>query len=141
MKKTPSPSKKRKRGVVLPPLKLVEAECAFCKGNGKDPFGIMSELSTCCVCGGKGTVVVGEPYVACHACSGTGVAPCSRLVCLACKGKGVITVAQLTESCPVCKGTGRYTSHLYCFLCRGAGVVSVVSAGGSVGGSREKSEG
>ena len=100
----------------------------------------MSELSTCCVCGGKGTVVVGEPYVACHACSGTGVAPCSRLVCLACKGKGVITVAQLTESCPVCKGTGRYTSHLYCFLCRGAGVVSVVSAGGSVGGSREKSE-
>ena len=36
-----------------------EVACAFCGGRGKDPFGIMSWLSTCCVCGGTGVVQVG----------------------------------------------------------------------------------
>ena len=32
---------------------MVEVECAFCQGTGRDPFGIMSHLSNCSVCGGK----------------------------------------------------------------------------------------
>ena len=32
--------------------------CSFCGGKGKDPFDIMSSLSTCCVCKGKGVVKV-----------------------------------------------------------------------------------
>ena len=137
MKRVPSPSKRRKRGVPLPRLKLVEVECAFCRGKGKDPFGIMSRLSTCCVCGGKGAVTVAEAYVMCRACSGTGVEPFSRLTCLACRGKGVITVAQPTETCPICSGTGLHTPHLYCLRCHGAGVVSLVSVGTTVEGSGE----
>ena len=31
-------------------------ECAFCKGTGKDPFNLLSELATCQVCGGKGVI-------------------------------------------------------------------------------------
>jgi len=34
--------------------KRTSATCAFCRGRGNDPFGIMSHLSTCCVCGGRG---------------------------------------------------------------------------------------
>ncbi len=136
-KRVPSPSKRRRRRVTLPLLKPVEVKCAFCRGKGKDPFGIMSKLSTCCICGGKGTVTIFESYVLCRACSGTGVEPFSRLTCLACRGKGVIPVDQPTESCPVCKGTGRHTSHLYCLRCHGAGVVSLVPAGGTTEGSGE----
>lgn len=35
--------------------------CAFCGGTGIDPFGIMSELSTCSRCMGHGIVYVRPP--------------------------------------------------------------------------------
>ncbi|MFQ5875561.1 MAG: hypothetical protein ACE5JL_17430 [Dehalococcoidia bacterium] len=116
-------------------VSLVPVRCAFCRGKGKDPFGVMSDLSTCCVCGGKGTVACVEPYVACRACSGTGVEPFTRLTCLGCKGKGVMAVAHPSETCPLCKGAGLRTSHLYCLRCHGAGVISLVPAGTTVEGS------
>ena len=31
----------------------VTLECSFCQGEGIDPFGVLSELSFCPVCGGK----------------------------------------------------------------------------------------
>lgn len=42
---------------------LAEVECAFCRGTGRDPFGIMSHLSNCSVCGGKGVVKVRNPML------------------------------------------------------------------------------
>ena len=40
------------------PVVFEELTCAFCRGRGRDPFDIMSSLSTCCVCGGSGKVLV-----------------------------------------------------------------------------------
>ncbi len=31
-------------------------KCGFCKGKGKGPFNLLSELATCHVCGGKGVI-------------------------------------------------------------------------------------
>ncbi len=108
-------------------VKRAEVKCAFCEGTGKDPFGIMSHLSNCCVCGGKGKVRVIEPYVPCRACDQTGVQPFTRLTCLACYGTGVITVGEPTETCPACFGTGTKRIngiYLHCLRCKGAGVIS-----------------
>ena len=104
---------------------MAEVKCAFCHGTGRDPFGVMSHLSTCSICGGKGTVRVTEPYVPCHACDQTGVQPHTRLACLACGGKGIISVAEKTETCPVCGGAGADTENRYCLRCHGSGVIPV----------------
>jgi hypothetical protein len=32
---------------------MVEIECAFCRGEGIDPFKILSPFSLCPVCGGR----------------------------------------------------------------------------------------
>ena len=32
-----------------------EVTCSFCGGKGTDPFGILSWVSTCVVCGGRGS--------------------------------------------------------------------------------------
>ena len=110
-----------------PPIKreMVEVKCAFCQGTGRDPFGILSPLSNCSVCGGKGVVKIAKPYVTCRACDGTGIQPFTRLTCLACGGKGVISVAEKTETCPVCGGAGADTENRYCLRCHGSGVVPV----------------
>ena len=104
--------------------KWVNVKCAFCRGTGRDSFGVMSVLSNCPVCGGLGTVRVKEPYVPCRACSGTGVQAFTRVPCLGCGGKGVSHVEEPTETCPVCRGTGVNGLHLYCLRCHGTGVVS-----------------
>ncbi len=52
-----------------------EVKRAFCLGTGKDPFGVLSILSTCGACGGKGTLSVKEPYAPCLTCEGTGIHP------------------------------------------------------------------
>ena len=80
--------------------------CAFCRGRGRDRFGILSHFSTCCVCGGKGTVRVGVPHVPCSFCRSTGVYPLSRLTRTACGGTGVQPAARLTRACPNCLGRG-----------------------------------
>ena len=65
-------------------------KCAFCKGRGIDPFPILSHLSTCPVCQGRGAVRVKKPYTTCTACGGTGIYARSRLYCWTCRGKGVV---------------------------------------------------
>ena len=73
----------------LNPVVFEELTCAFCHGRGKDPFDIMSSLSTCCVCGGNGKVLVPSPAVACAHCKGTGAV--KTLTCTTCGGRGSIS--------------------------------------------------
>jgi len=109
------------------PVMLTEIQCAFCRGKGKDPFGVFSRLSTCCVCGGRGINRVEEPYLQCAFCQGAGVYPRSRLTCTACGGVGVIPVETPNRQCPYCLGTGadpHSETGFYCLTCHGAGVVA-----------------
>ncbi|MFH1891850.1 MAG: zinc finger domain-containing protein [Candidatus Zixiibacteriota bacterium] len=103
---------------------MSEVTCAFCKGKGKDPFELLSELATCQVCGGVGMVEVNEPTVNCAFCKSTGVYPHqARVTCTVCNGKGVITVEGPTVECPECDSTGATISGLPCLRCRGKGVI------------------
>ncbi|HHT9137682.1 MAG TPA: hypothetical protein ACFYEK_10635 [Candidatus Wunengus sp. YC60] len=104
--------------------KVVSVTCAFCGGSGKDPFGIMSHLSECCVCKGKGMVKTLSPYRRCAHCSGTGAV--KTLTCTACMGKGVLPISgEDTRICPVCGGSGddQSASAMYCLQCRGSGII------------------
>ena len=104
--------------------KLVSITCAFCSGSGNDPFGIMSHLSQCCVCKGKGIVKTPSPYRRCAHCGGTGAV--KTLTCTACMGKGVLPiVANDTHKSPTCHGDGDdpSASAMYCLQCRGSGIV------------------
>lgn len=101
-------------------------KCAFCNGDGVDPFGIMSPLSSCQTCSGKGMVVVHGNTVSCPYCAATGKDPHHRLTCPVCWGKGAVTVAQETETCPECNGSGKLReSTLPCTTCGGKGVIKV----------------
>ncbi len=102
--------------------------CAFCGGSGKDPFGVMSELTTCQVCGGKGSVAVKGPAVRCAFCGGSGMHRDQRLTYTACAGRGMISVQVPNKACPRCRGRGKDPpdlDFLPCVLCRGTGVVRV----------------
>jgi DnaJ-class molecular chaperone len=90
---------------------------------------VFSQLSTCCICGGRGTNRVREPYVQCAFCGGSGAYPLSRLTCTACSGVGVHSVADQTMACPNCLGDGVEPTSgtgFYCLTCHGAGVVEGV---------------
>ena len=103
---------------------MKEIKCAFCKGKGVDPFELLSPISTCAICGGKGKVNVEEPYIECAFCHGTGVYPHTRLNCTVCSGKGVVTFKEPKVTCPQCKGTGREPwGGLPCLRCGGIGVM------------------
>jgi DnaJ-class molecular chaperone len=106
-------------------------ECAYCEGTGKDRFRIMSPLSTCPVCHGRGSHRLFFPTVRCAYCRGTGVSPIgARNPCLACSGKGFHFQPRLLdesksrpELCPDCAGTGtKRTNGFYCYPCRGTGL-------------------
>jgi len=86
-----------------PPVALSQITCAFCQGKGKDPFGVFSKLSTCCICGGRGVNQVKQPHVKCAFCRGSGVYPQSRLTCTACRGIGVHPVAQQLKSVAIAR--------------------------------------
>lgn len=103
-----------------------QVPCAFCKGRGKDPFDLLSELADCQVCGGTGKVEVEEPTMTCVFCKGSGVYHASRVTCTVCGGKGMLTVPEgRTAQCPDCKGTDATTdSGMLCFMCIGTGVIS-----------------
>lgn len=102
---------------------MAEVKCAFCQGTGRDPFGVMSVLSKCQVCKGRGTVRIEKPYEKCPVCDGTGVQYNKKLNCLACKGKGVLPVKEGLETCPECGGSGKGAMGLYCLKCKGRGKV------------------
>ena len=99
-----------------------EVRCSFCGGTGQDPFGIMSCLSACCVCGGEGVVRVQTPYTPCAHCGGTGAI--KTFTCTVCRGKGFLPAATgPTMPCPECNGTGddRSAPAMDCLTCRGRG--------------------
>lgn len=106
---------------------MVSVECAFCKGTGRDPFGVLSHLSSCQVCGGKGEVRIKGPVVKCAFCEGNGIQPhtTDRLHCMACKGKGWVTAIKPSGTCPDCNGTGLYlgTYRQHCPKCNGQGIL------------------
>lgn len=104
--------------------------CAFCVGRGRDPFGLLSPLSTCQVCGGVGKHTLSLPIATCAYCRGTGVHPHSRLTCTSCKGIGMVHIPADAVVCPACLRTGRAAdsnwpdSSLSCGYCGGKGLVS-----------------
>ncbi|HHT9119651.1 MAG TPA: hypothetical protein ACFYD3_03775 [Candidatus Hypogeohydataceae bacterium YC41] len=102
--------------------KEVEIACTFCKGTGKDPFAIMSPLSTCYVCQGRKKVRLASPNARCNYCWGRGVSPIgARNACPACRGIGLIPVSKEAQTCPTCDGKGEDKSGLYCLKCHGSG--------------------
>jgi len=99
--------------------------CAFCKGRGVDPYGVPSEFSACCVCGGRGKVWVAAPHIVCAHCAGSG--SIKTFTCSACGGKGAVPAWPGNASvCGICHGTGDDASNagLACLNCRGSGFVS-----------------
>lgn len=108
----------------------VEVVCAFCGGQGQDPFGIMSPLATCQVCGGLGLHTLHLPVARCAFCRGTGVHPNSRNTCTTCNGVGTVEVLPDAVTCPSCHGSGRAAdaiwpdSPLSCAGCLGKGVIA-----------------
>lgn len=114
-----------------PVANFVTVTCAFCRGQGKDPFDLLSPLSTCQVCSGTGQRLLALPIGRCAYCLGTGVHPHSRMVCMSCNGVGQVTVPVDAITCPGCHGSGQESDHefpdsvLSCTTCKGKGVVAV----------------
>jgi DnaJ-class molecular chaperone len=103
---------------------LEKVTCSFCGGTGKDPFGVLSWLSNCVVCGGRGTVLVPVSRRRCAHCQGTGAI--KRFTCTVCHGTGFVPELHgPLKICPDCQGTGNddSISALACQTCRGRGVV------------------
>ena len=118
-------SAQKKVGNAKAAARAAKVTCAFCEGTGKDPFDLLSKLSQCPVCNGRGTVVVKMPAVLCAYCRGTGRQRHTRLECSGCQGAGVLTLAGPTTRCPQCGGSGREPeSDLACSLCKGAGLAA-----------------
>ena len=98
--------------------------CAFCKGTGKDPFGVPSKLSNCQVCAGRGTVMVLTPAETCPYCKGTGVFFQHRLPCPLCGGKGAVYKIKGVKRCAKCKGGSvDQDNKLPCSNCYGLGMI------------------
>ena len=98
--------------------------CAFCGGLGTDPFGIMSPLSTCGVCGGRRIKQVPVPHIRCAHCDGRGSV--KTFSCTVCGGCGVLrTLEGPTACCPDCRGSGddRSAPALECLTCHGRGLI------------------
>ncbi len=110
--------------------RMTHVLCAFCQGEGRDPFGLMSPLATCQVCGGRGVHTLHLPVARCAFCRGSGVYPSYRVTCTTCRGIGTNEIPANATTCPGCRGSGRERDHEYadsmlsCSQCRGKGVVS-----------------
>lgn len=113
----------------------LSVHCAFCRGTGKDPFGLLSRLSDCQNCLGSGEVGITGPVRTCPFCDGSGRHRRLRLTCIVCGGTGAVTVPEPFEICPRCHGRGASViaapreqagriDYLHCPTCRGKGVVS-----------------
>lgn len=103
---------------------LEKIQCAFCKGKGKDPFGIMSKFATCQVCNGTGSHMIASPHKECSYCHGSGVEFNTRNTCLSCGGKGRVSISENSAICSACHGSGmEHETNLRCGKCGGSGVV------------------
>ena len=137
---TTATAKRKSAATKTPAGGATTIKCAFCKGTGKDPYGVLSKLGACQVCKGHKTVEVQAPYVACLYCKGTGRQRHTRLTCSACRGKGVIPMAGPTTQCTQCGGTGREPEgDLPCSLCKGSGLVPSKKSTSPKQGSRTAS--
>ena len=107
----------------------VRIQCPFCRGEGVDPFGVMSAISRCPVCLGKKELKMREPLRECAFCGATGVHPHTRMTCTACQGRGAVTLKGPVETCPACQGSGA-SDHdgMPCTQCQGLGVVPKATA-------------
>ena len=129
-----APTAAHGKGVAHRELATANVTCAFCCGKGRDPFELMSPLSTCQVCGGQGRRRLLLPTTQCAFCRGTGVYPFTRMTCTACVGIGAVHVPNDAVTCPHCVGSGRASDYnwpdspLYCGFCHGQGVVSAALA-------------
>ncbi|MEI7423554.1 MAG: hypothetical protein WCK18_15735 [Prolixibacteraceae bacterium] len=95
--------------------------CAFCSGTGKDPYDLLSQISSCQVCNGTGETLVMEPTNICVFCAGTGKNPLgARVSCIVCGGKG-LNHCDKTTKCNKCQGSGKSIDGLPCTRCRGIG--------------------
>lgn len=120
------PVRPEHRNIKFPPHKeyTEKISCAFCKGKGLDPFGLLAPGSKCQVCSGLGDIYVLKPYIKCAYCKGSGVEPGTRNTCLSCKGRGVISEHKGKYTlCFTCRGSGmQQDTGLTCLRCKGAGV-------------------
>ncbi|MEK7211015.1 MAG: hypothetical protein AAB731_00090 [Patescibacteria group bacterium] len=82
--------KKHRKKIKKSPSRGSLIACAFCRGRGVDPFGILSKLSQCQACKGKKENFILEPHEECAACLGTGVFKHHRLPCAVCSGRGML---------------------------------------------------
>ena len=100
-------------------------KCAFCRGKGIDPFDLLSKLSDCQVCLGRGEVTIRKPVVECVCCGGTGTHRQQRLTCIVCGGKGMVGIKEPVQTCPKCNGKGVVKGYyLPCLKCGGRGVIT-----------------
>ena len=101
--------------------------CAFCRGEGLDPFDFLSPLSKCQACLGKGQVEIEGPLKQCAYCEGTGVQPYgARPMCIICEGKGVVNIREPNEICSDCAGSGRTRADgIPCLTCKGKGAIAI----------------
>jgi len=109
----------------------VDVPCSYCRGQGTDPFGILSWLSKCCVCRGTGVVQLEVPYARCVHCRGSGAV--KTLTCTVCAGKGFVGApVGPTARCPECRGTGDDSSApaMACLKCQGRGWVAAAVLSG-----------
>ena len=103
----------------------ITANCAFCQGKGTDPFELLSKLSNCQVCLGKGEVTIPGPAIECSFCGGTGIHRDQRLTCVVCGGRGMVNIKEPIETCPDCEGKGVVEGdYLPCLKCKGKGVIN-----------------
>jgi len=103
----------------------ITAMCAFCQGKGTDPFELLSKLSKCQVCGGRGKVSIPAPAIKCAFCGGTGIHRDQRLPCVVCGGKGMVSIKEPIDTCPDCNGRGVIEGdYLPCLKCKGKGVIT-----------------
>jgi DnaJ-class molecular chaperone len=94
-------------------------EFTYCKGQGIDPFQLLSDISKCQVCKGAAIVEIEAPFRTCVFCSGTGKNPLgARVPCIVCKGKGHNPITSEVV-CEKCIGTGRAVDGLPCTSCNG----------------------
>jgi DnaJ-class molecular chaperone len=102
-----------------------EIPCAFCHGQGTDPYGLLSDRSICSACSGRRVVKVVVHHVGCAYCKGSGSYKTYR--CPVCEGSGVMPALQgPTKTCPSCDGDACESSNgLVCLTCRGRGVLPV----------------
>ena len=114
--------------------------CAFCGGTGKDPFELLSKLSNCQVCGGRGNVSLAQPAIKCGYCGGTGIHRDQRLTCVVCGGKGMVTVEKGSQTCPDCNGRSVVEGdYLPCARCGGTGVTAKRAAAPQAKAKKEPS--